>query len=446
VAGAINNSVTTFSITSGTGWPTGTNGPFVATIDRGLATEEKVLVTARSGVSLTGVTRGHDGSSAQAHSNLAVIEHTLSAAMLDEANRVVNEIQGNKSYAAGTTTAIANKVAAEGTARFIVDASGKLTWGPGSGAVDIQLARLSADILELQDQLRQLRASGTDLTQSSRVGAEGNDRFNRDAAGKMQWGPGSGAVDTNLFRDSANLLRTNDALTIDGALVGAGAAFSGVLTSLNVKRGSGSPEGAVVGAIGDIYERTDGGGGTSLYVKESGAGNTGWVAVGASYLKTVAADFVDHSVSSLVADTELVTTTVPAGLCVTGDVLRVLAWGTCSKTGSLSGSYILKLKIGTTLLMAHNPIAIGAGATGRWRCEFHIGFVSQSSQRVNGHQNSSNGNAQDMVTATDTKFGAGTAAENFATSKTVGLAATLTASDGTPTITASGLHVLRSPL
>jgi hypothetical protein len=51
-----------------------------------------------------------------------------------------------------------------------------------------------------------------------------------------------------------------------------------------------------------------------------------------------------------------------------------------------------------------------------------------------------------MVTATDTKFGAGTAAENFATSKTVGLAATLTASDGTPTITASGLHVLRSPL
>jgi hypothetical protein len=34
----------------------------------------------------------------------------------------------------------------------------------------------------------------------------------------------------------------------------------------------------VTAAIGSLYSRTDGGAGTSLYVKESGAGNTGWVA------------------------------------------------------------------------------------------------------------------------------------------------------------------------
>ena len=35
----------------------------------------------------------------------------------------------------------------------------------------------------------------------------------------------------------------------------------------------------VVGAVvGSMYTRKDGGAGTTLYVKESGTGNTGWVA------------------------------------------------------------------------------------------------------------------------------------------------------------------------
>jgi hypothetical protein len=42
--------------------------------------------------------------------------------------------------------------------------------------------------------------------------------------------------------------------------------------------GTGSPEGLVTGTVGSIYRRTDGGPNTTLYVKESGAGNKGWVA------------------------------------------------------------------------------------------------------------------------------------------------------------------------
>lgn len=42
--------------------------------------------------------------------------------------------------------------------------------------------------------------------------------------------------------------------------------------------GAGTPEGAVTAAIGSLFTRTDGGASTTLYVKESGAGNTGWVA------------------------------------------------------------------------------------------------------------------------------------------------------------------------
>lgn len=42
--------------------------------------------------------------------------------------------------------------------------------------------------------------------------------------------------------------------------------------------GKGSPQGVVVAPIGAIFQRTDGGAATTLYVKESGTGNTGWVA------------------------------------------------------------------------------------------------------------------------------------------------------------------------
>jgi len=47
-----------------------------------------------------------------------------------------------------------------------------------------------------------------------------------------------------------------------------------------IKYGSGSPESSVTANIGSLYMRTDGSSGTSLYIKESGTGNTGWVAVG----------------------------------------------------------------------------------------------------------------------------------------------------------------------
>lgn len=53
---------------------------------------------------------------------------------------------------------------------------------------------------------------------------------------------------------------------------------TGIATASNFKRGAGSPESVVTGIVGDIYTRTDGGAGTTLYVKESGTGNTGWAA------------------------------------------------------------------------------------------------------------------------------------------------------------------------
>jgi hypothetical protein len=42
--------------------------------------------------------------------------------------------------------------------------------------------------------------------------------------------------------------------------------------------GTGSPEGVLTAVVGSMWMRTDGGTGTTLYVKETGTGNTGWVA------------------------------------------------------------------------------------------------------------------------------------------------------------------------
>jgi len=47
---------------------------------------------------------------------------------------------------------------------------------------------------------------------------------------------------------------------------------------VNWGSGSGSPESVRTAPVGSLYTRTDGGASTTLYVKESGSGNTGWVA------------------------------------------------------------------------------------------------------------------------------------------------------------------------
>lgn len=86
-SGALNAGVNAFTLTVATGWPSTAGGPFVATIDSGLPTEEKVLIAARSALACTSVTRGYDGTAEVAHGANATIEHSLDAVTLDEANR-----------------------------------------------------------------------------------------------------------------------------------------------------------------------------------------------------------------------------------------------------------------------------------------------------------------------------------------------------------------------
>lgn len=53
-------------------------------------------------------------------------------------------------------------------------------------------------------------AAASDLAYQSKVTGEAASRFETQADGKLWWGAGSGAVDTNLYRSAANTLKTDD--------------------------------------------------------------------------------------------------------------------------------------------------------------------------------------------------------------------------------------------
>jgi hypothetical protein len=156
--------------------------------------------------------------------------------------------------------------------------------------------------------------TGTVLVRQSSVANSGEESvrlLNTNTAGQMvhligesvasainlQW-RGSTAGDVGALRAGAGniytggnglrLLNTNSADIVIGS--GSGLGFTpqywfgttglrmGSSTGPRICWGTGTPEGSVSAPVGSTYHRSDGGAGTSYYVKESGTGNTGWVA------------------------------------------------------------------------------------------------------------------------------------------------------------------------
>ena len=73
----------------------------------------------------------------------------------------------------------------------------------------------------------------------------------------------------------ADILAAN--VTATNIMVAGGYCYTSISTSVSQSAGAGSPEGVVTRGVGATWCRTDGGAGTTFYVKESGTGNTGWV-------------------------------------------------------------------------------------------------------------------------------------------------------------------------
>lgn len=85
----ISASALAFTLTSPTGYPTGSGGPFVLDLDAGTPAEEKILCQSLSGSSVTVAPggRGFDGTSPAAHNAGANnVTHVISSAEADDAN------------------------------------------------------------------------------------------------------------------------------------------------------------------------------------------------------------------------------------------------------------------------------------------------------------------------------------------------------------------------
>jgi len=84
---AVGTGDTSLIIASATGWPTGAVGKFWLVLDRGLATEEKVLALSRTGTTITVSARGADGTTAFAHAaGTTTVEHIFAATEADDAS------------------------------------------------------------------------------------------------------------------------------------------------------------------------------------------------------------------------------------------------------------------------------------------------------------------------------------------------------------------------
>ncbi len=94
LANAMASTDTAFAIDSATGWPgaPGYSGGFIVVIDRGTASEEKILCSSNSGttVNVASGGRGYDGTSATAHSANASVSLTGGAIDFNEANEITN--------------------------------------------------------------------------------------------------------------------------------------------------------------------------------------------------------------------------------------------------------------------------------------------------------------------------------------------------------------------
>jgi hypothetical protein len=94
---------------------------------------------------------------------------------------------------------------------------------------------------------------------------------------------GGGACSTTLVNSGAGTLQVVGGVTYvssTGTITNAPLHASSITldTGCKILSGSGTPEGAVAAPVCSLFLRTDGSTTTTLYVKTTGAGNTGWTA------------------------------------------------------------------------------------------------------------------------------------------------------------------------
>lgn len=157
----------------------------------------------------------------------------------------------------------------------------------GNSTSGKDIAVSAGDDITFSDTSRAIFGAGSDLQIYHDVGS-GNSIIQEIGSGSLllkaidiEMGTVSGANNFVMDVDGAiDLKHGSGTLCISTSATGvdlpAGKAVK--IGTPSIYSGSGTPEGSQTAVVGSLYMRSDGGANTSLYVKESGSGNTGWAA------------------------------------------------------------------------------------------------------------------------------------------------------------------------
>lgn len=130
----------------------------------------------------------------------------------DQTAALPNSVVGVKAtgiYSSAGTDTYTSKVTGDSVERFVLNADGSMQWGSGSAALDTTLYRFGPNALGTDDDFVSLidlyvRAGGANQIAVGLVGP--------GSTGAITFGNG----DTNLYRNSAGVLKTDGAMAIAG--------------------------------------------------------------------------------------------------------------------------------------------------------------------------------------------------------------------------------------
>lgn len=256
LTGTINNVATSITIASAVGLPAST--PFTLALDYEGASEELVEVTSLAGTTAT-IVRAIDGTAATGHTTGARVRHVSSARDFADSREHENATDGVHGLApgvviVGTTTAqsltnksISSSTWSGGTIGGTIAGTPTFTGAVGltgggtlagtfagthtySGTVTHTGATNFSNTATTTALVQSNRTNATDVVLGVLYGAFVNDTFRLLANGRMEWGPGSGARDTFMYRSLAGELTIDANLIADNVSTGAVSATSATIS------------------------------------------------------------------------------------------------------------------------------------------------------------------------------------------------------------------------
>lgn len=125
-----------------------------------------------------------------------------------------------------------------------------------------------------------LLANGANVSGAVLIGCNIANQIDSGVQYEIGGGGGNFTGNTILAGNNNWTAGTSDFVNVNGAAVVPRVGFNAGTFGAQLFEGDGDPNGVVTARVGSMYLRRDGGQATSVYYKETGTGNTGWVGIG----------------------------------------------------------------------------------------------------------------------------------------------------------------------